>query len=406
MISVSDFVKEKDVVELTQKLVRIPSQYREGMMAEHKEISESLRDTMSNLGMEVEIYEGGDPGYPIVVGRLKGEVGEPSLGLMGHYNTTPAGDRAEWTADPFGGEIIDGKIYGKGAGDMKGGIADAIIATKAVIDSGIKLRGDIVLTWLPGEGAQTHVLPNLVSDRPELIKTDWYAGEGSGYNISTVAGGWIWMEVTIRGREGHPSWAECGKKPKRIVNPISKMIKLLAAMEKVDDYMSYEPHQAPHGVFMPSVNVDVIKAGTVVNVVPDTCNALVDLRMVPSQTVEGVLGELNALIDSVKKEDSEDWDAEIKPFAVQKREPHQQIPSDHIIVKECQKAIRMVVPGKKIRIIHGSDGGRPTLWKLMPFVGFGCRRHGNAHRPDEYSVIEDQVIDTKVFANLMVNVLR
>ena len=146
-MSVSDFVKEEEIVELTQRLVKIPSQYAAGEIAEHREILDFLRDTMSALGMETEIYEGGDPGYPVVVGRLRGESGKPALGFMGHYNTVPAGDPAEWTVDPFGGEIIDGKIYGNGAADMKSQIADTIIATKAVIDSGIKLKNyDLVLS--------------------------------------------------------------------------------------------------------------------------------------------------------------------------------------------------------------------------------------------------------------------
>lgn len=404
-MSVYNYIKKKEIVELTQNLVRISSQFSEGQLREHKDMTEFLLEQLSSFGMDAEIYEGGDPGFPAVVARLRGEVGKPSICFTGHYNTVPAGDRGQWTHDPFGGEIIDGKIYGCGSNDMKGGIATVIIATKAIIDSGIKLKGDIIHLWLPGEGAQTHVLPHLIKERPELIKSDWCIDNDAGdYNLGAVFGGWIWMDINTFGLRGHPSWAIRGK-PIPYVNANSKMMKLLTAMENVDDYMSYEPHQSPSGVVMPCVNVGKIEGGITVNTVPDKCTAKVDLRMVPSQTVEGALNEINMLIDKLKKEDSEEWDAEIKPFAIQHRKPGKQLSEEHLLVKEITKALQAVVPGQKPIICHSSGGGRPDLFEVMPYATFGCKRGGPVHAPNEYVEIESLVIDAKFIATLIVNKL-
>jgi len=405
-MSVYDFIKKKDIVELTQKLVKIPSQFSEGQIIEHKEIAKFLSEYLSALGMDTELYEGGDPGFPAILARLKGNVGTPSICFTGHYNTVPAGDRAQWTNDPFGGKIIDGKIYGCGSNDMKGGIADVIIATKAIIDSGIKLRGDLIHLWLPGEGAQTHVLPHLIKEKKELIKADWCIdNDTGGYNLGAVFGGWIWMDVITYGSRGHPSWA-VRDKPKQYINAVSKMLKLLTAIEHIDDYMLYEPHRAPYGEVVPCANIGKIEGGITVNTIPDKCTAKVDLRMVPNQTVEGALNEINMLIDKLKKEDPEEWDAEIKPFAIQHRRPGQQLPDDHFLVKEITRALEFVVPGQKPIIRHGSGGGRPDLFELMPYATFGCKRGGPVHAPNEYIEIESQIIDTKFMATLMVNILR
>ena len=129
----------KRVIELTRTLVHIPSDYSEGTLANHQEIARFLVGELKTLGMEVHVVEP-TPGYPLVIGRLRGTGGGPVLGMMGHYNTVPVGDRARWTVDPFAAEMRDGRIYGRGAYDQKGGIAALLVATRAIIESRVALR--------------------------------------------------------------------------------------------------------------------------------------------------------------------------------------------------------------------------------------------------------------------------
>ena len=159
---------------------------------------------------------------------------------MGHYNTVPPGDRARWTVDPFAAEIRDGRIYGLGANDQKGGIASLIIATRAIIRSGMQLDGDLVHLYLPGEGAQDHVLPIVVDRNRDLVKTDWYLDTDGERDIMGVAAGHIWLEMTVKGKSAHPG----GNVP--WVNAGYKLAKILVAMENVDAWMTYEKHPLLH----------------------------------------------------------------------------------------------------------------------------------------------------------------
>jgi acetylornithine deacetylase/succinyl-diaminopimelate desuccinylase-like protein len=246
----------------------------------------------------------------------------------------------------------------------------------------------------------------------DLIKADWcIEGDGGNYELATVAGGFIWMDIITRGIRGHPASYVDRRKGIKPVNAVSKMMKILTAMEKIDDWMLYETHprlNREHGRYSekPIVEVGTVEGGLSVHIVPDKCKARVDVRMLPSQTTEGLLEELNRLVDRLRREDSEEWSAEIRPFAAQHRTRDQQLPDDHAIVKEISKALEQTVPGQKPILVATSAGGRPDIWQLMPWVNFGCRRGGTAHAPDEYSLIEYQVIDTKFYAKLIENMLR
>ena len=93
-------IKESDLIDLTMQMIRIRSDYDEGVVANHKEIANFLADYLRDLGMEVHVIEP-EPDYPTVIGRLKGSEGTPQLGYLGHYNTVMAGDMSKWDTDPW-----------------------------------------------------------------------------------------------------------------------------------------------------------------------------------------------------------------------------------------------------------------------------------------------------------------
>jgi len=151
---VTKFVNRERIRELTQKLVRINSEYEYPDVLNHKEIAAVLAAELKSIGMQVEVV-GGDPNFPVVVGRLKGTSGKPSLGFATHYNTVMVGNRSKWTVDPFAAVYKDGKIYGRGSSNSKGGLAADIEAVRAVKESGVKLKGDLVIVSMPGREARS-----------------------------------------------------------------------------------------------------------------------------------------------------------------------------------------------------------------------------------------------------------
>jgi acetylornithine deacetylase/succinyl-diaminopimelate desuccinylase-like protein len=188
-------IDRQALIELKQTLVRIRSDYSEGSLANHNEIAAFLASELKNLGMEVTVLEP-TPRFPMVVGRLAGTRGTPVLGTMGHYHTVPVGDPERWSREPFGAEIVDGRIYGRGAADQKSGIAALLAATRAIVESGVKLRGTLLHAYIPGEGAQEHVLPLVADAEPERIRADWHLDTDGGPDIIQVAAGHIWLKIT------------------------------------------------------------------------------------------------------------------------------------------------------------------------------------------------------------------
>ena len=164
---------QNEVIELLQELIRKPSvnayfDEEEQYKGEGK-AQQCLREYLDEMGMKTEFqypdaeelkeYEG-KPGYyadhefenrPNLVGTLKGEGGGRSILLSGHIDVVQRG--GAWTMDPFGGELKDGKVYGRGAVDMKGGIAAMTVAVKAIQKAGFKLKGDVKIGTVVDEEA-------------------------------------------------------------------------------------------------------------------------------------------------------------------------------------------------------------------------------------------------------------
>jgi succinyl-diaminopimelate desuccinylase len=402
-MDVSERIERDRVVELLQSLVRIPSQFSEFELVEHADIIRFLAEELGSLGMDVTVA-GSDPDYPCVVGRLSGSEGNPALAMIGHYNTVMAGDPGLWSVDPFAAEIVDGNVYGRGSCDQKNGIAAAISATRTLVDSGIQRKGDLVHLWLPGEGAQQHVLPYLVDVRRDLIDVDWFLDTDSGPGIVQRSGGLIWMEIEVRGLGSHVGLSRPGGV--RPVNAVSKMMKLLAAMENVDAWMSYEPHPlfGPPERYStaPIVEVGKIGGGVKVNQVPERCIAHVDIRMLPGQYPDQILGELDALIDRLQQDDAE-LAVEVRPYSVY-HVPHE-IAEDHILVQAIRRVASPLL-GHEPPMVGSIGGGRPELWSIGDVVSFGCfGEGGNAHAIDEHASIESMVTCAKIYARLLVDVL-
>ena len=163
----------EEVTQFLQELIRVPSVTPwfkpKAEDSREKEVQEVIGARMEGLGAEVKRWEPsaealaeyeGRPGYyadhtfegrPNQAATLKGSGGGRSLMLTGHIDVVPAA--SGWTVDPFGGELRDGRIYGRGAVDMKGGVAAMVMALEAVVKSGVKLKGDVVVGTVVDEEA-------------------------------------------------------------------------------------------------------------------------------------------------------------------------------------------------------------------------------------------------------------
>ncbi|WP_428926851.1 M20 family metallopeptidase [Marinibacterium sp. SX1] len=191
------------VLDLTREMVRIPSvnpkfEAKQGLNNE-AQVAALVADRLKALGCETESWDA-LPGRPNVVGTLPGNE-ERSLILCGHIDTVPVGNQANWHVDPFGGEISDGKLWGRGSVDMKAGLAACIAALEAIRAAGITLDGRVSVHAVVDEEAGGFGAMDAVA-RGHLARNAIIA-EPTWDKVVPAEGGLEWVRVTLIGRSGH-----------------------------------------------------------------------------------------------------------------------------------------------------------------------------------------------------------
>ena len=419
-----ELVSEKNLVRLVQQMVRINSEFSKGILHNNKEMAEFLGKELRAIGVEVEVvypkepfeapyhrglgvkYPGDPSDFPVVVARLRGKTGKPVLGLETHYNNVVIGDRDLWTVDPLGGEIIDGKIYGRGATNSHSGVAQRIETLRVLKESGVKMEGDLVVTLIPGEGATEFGLPWVVEHRPELVAADWYLAGSIGPRF-TKSGGHIWAKLTVIGKMHHPPGG---------INAAHQIVEIIPAVIDVDSWMTWKDDPAFSGK-KPAVDVTVLSTGdarnVAVNVMPAKAEALLDIRLFPNQEPLQVVKEMNQLLDKLMKENP-DLRVEFEVTHCQKV-PEQLsdfITEDDPLVQEILAFSREYTGRQDIKMewVGGVGGGRPDLWNAGAIVVFagGLKLPGGgggAHSPDEYLKIDGLAPSTQIMVDFVQRVL-
>ncbi|MGH8048559.1 MAG: M20 family metallopeptidase [Chthoniobacterales bacterium] len=269
-----------NVIALLQELIRIPSVNPDGDPGTphvgEKNIADYLADFLSHIGASVELHEVLH-GRPNVVARFPSSTpGKPKLLLAPHTDTVSIGGM---TIEPFGGELRDGKIHGRGASDTKGSIAAMLWALK---ESDLSvLSHEIWFAGLMGEEAGLHGSKALAARE----KFDFViVGEPTSLQVVNTTKGSTWLTLRTSGRAVHASMPELG------VNAIYKMSDVLRCIR--DEIAPSLKLQAHAVLGSPTISAGTICGGTKSNIVPDSCEVSVDMRTIPGQDIEPVLARL------------------------------------------------------------------------------------------------------------------
>ena len=204
-----------EMIDLLSRLVRIPSitpNYpgvdREAVIGGESACNRELANYYGKIGCETDLWEEAS-GRANLVGVLKGAGGGKSLIFNGHIDTVPPGDDREWDeGNPYSGKVLDGKLYGLGACDMKGGIVAQWVAAKALADCGIRLRGDLILESVVGEETMDHGAGTSAAIKRGYRADGAIVGEPTGgagnLAVSPASPGLLFMKVTCDGVATHP----------------------------------------------------------------------------------------------------------------------------------------------------------------------------------------------------------
>lgn len=217
--------------------------------------------------------------------------GRPSLCFNAHLDTVPVGDREAWTRDPFGGEVVEGRVYGRGAGDDKASVTSQVIAGVAIARAAIPLNGALIVTAVADEEVGGRAGAVQLFEQGGLAP-DWtIVGEQTRGRICVGEKGGAACRVHLRGAGAHASMPWLG------VNAIEAMAEVIAALKR-DLFPRLS--ERTHPLFLPSTGaVTTIKGGVKENIIPDACSIYIDRRLVPGETPDGCKAEIEALVRQV-----------------------------------------------------------------------------------------------------------
>ncbi len=296
---VLDLIVENDLIQLVQNMVRIPS-----INPHEKDYVEFLAKKMKEFGLKVQTHEV-EKDRSNVIGTIEGIGNGPTLLIEGHTDTVDLGDKRKWTVDPFGGNLDGNRLYGRGSMDMKGGFGAALMASKALIDAGVRLKGKLMLAgFVDEEGLMKGIKHFVSSGMAKKIDSAISAEPTFRMGIGTCFAGRTRAEISTLGRPCHS-----GVNPESGLglNAIHKMGKLIQAINL------NPPRHKEHYLYKNSHwQVVTIEGGYLGEAtVPDYCKIVVDGRNVPGHTIDQVWSSMDEIIENLKNEDK-DFQANLK----------------------------------------------------------------------------------------------
>lgn len=276
-------IDETALLEFHRKLVRIDTVNPPGDTVAAADLVaaplEAAGFTIKRIADDVE------PSMVSIVATTGDPAGKRLL-LNAHYDVVPTGDRANWTHDPFGADVDDGKVYGRGAGDDKASVAAQVFAALALKAADIPLIGQLIITEVADEelgGAHGAVLVADMGYDPDWV----IVGEQTNGQVCVGEKGSAAMRLTTTGRTAH------GALPWEGVNAIEAMAEIIVALRR-----ELYPRIAgrTHWAFKPSsITVNTIEGGVAHNVVPDSCSISIDRRILPGEEPDACLVEVDEI---------------------------------------------------------------------------------------------------------------
>jgi acetylornithine deacetylase/succinyl-diaminopimelate desuccinylase-like protein len=394
-------VDEEEIIRLTSDLIKIRSISHEPPY--EKEVAIYLADYWRKLGLEVSMKEV-EKNRPNVIGKLRGEGEGPTLMFEGHQDTNMPG--TGWTHDPFGGEIDreGGWIYGLGSVNMKQSLAAYTAAIHTIINSGVKLRGHILLAATVKElidyaGAKFMIESGI---KPDIC----ILGEPTCSDIQIAHSGSFKFEITTKGTLLHISTVYSPPEIfpfEKKINAIYKALDLIAKMREVgiEKILNFKEHAI---VGNPVFIIGHIQGGHPEKPAfyAQECKVAGDIRYVPGMTVEGIQRDLEKFIRQSTEQDPS-LEVELVARPENARTMPMEISPNEYVVKALINAHRCAFRNQPVvgaRFPHKYHQNESSLWvnlARVPTPNYGAGGSEGVTRPDERISISELVNITKAY---------
>ncbi|NVM19392.1 MAG: ArgE/DapE family deacylase [Candidatus Lokiarchaeota archaeon] len=391
---------KNEIIKFHQQIIQIPSENPPG---KYKKVAQFTENKMKEIGLTTLIKRNN------IIGEIGNENGKRLI-LYGHYDTVEAFKK--WTKDPFGGEIIDGKIYGRGASDDKSCVTAEIFATKALIEAGIKINGKLILAAVGDEEmgglkGTEYLLSNGYLKGEVCLMGDAPAGYPIGYT-----GGTMYVVFTIYGKQGHGLGAPDLPHPYRNeysgINTVERMVKFMNfLMDLNEEFLERETtYNLPQGstTRVSHINIGQIHGGNKITTVPDKCLLQCSINTIPEQDIENIKNRILDFVEGLIKQDPySKIDVRIpismEPFVIDgKSEFAKAVKNSFKKVYKEERDFILFMPSTDAHWFQERD-----IETIL--IGTG-RNDNNCHAADEFVYIDDLLNTTKLYALTVLNYLK
>lgn len=381
--------EEKEIVDLTCKLINAKTENPPGDEILAVRIVE---DFFQSLQIPYKIFEKAKDRANIVgyIGRKGEQQSAPTLLVACHLDVVPAGD--DWKRNPFEAWIENGRIYGRGASDNKGQMASMMAVARFLKENETRLKGQFVLIGVADEErGSTLGLEYLLNECG--IKADYAIIPDVAHNmqmIDVTEKGALFLEITSHGKQAH------GSRPEMGINAIWNMITLLERIKQLKFKQTSHPLHTP-----PTLNLGSIHSGTAPNIVPALCRAQLDIRYLPDDSAEAIIGNIQNIIKEVETQYPAKFDLRIIS-----NQPPTAVAIDNPLVDLISKHTLTVLGTRpEPKGMSGATVTKQLIQKGIVAVGFGPGDETEAHATNESISIKELVDFAKIMSLIALDIL-
>ena len=356
----------RNMKNLLKKLISADSTAEKGELAAAKIIAAKL----GRCGVSCRIDKWEQTRANLIAG-LKSSCRRGAILFACHLDVVPPG-QIKWKTPPFAAVEKAGKVYGRGAADMKGPIAAIVTAVRQIAETKVKLQGDVVIFAAAGEetdscGAKKFV-EGFYKKLPKLAGV--VITEPTDFEVVTAHRGLLWLQISTKGKAAHGSTPQLG------ISAINSMRLLL---NELDNYkIKFKPHEL---LGQCSASINTITGGNAINIVPDKCTITMDIRTLPGQNHQQIISDLRKIFAKLKRKNPA-FDAEVSIIR-------------EVVAMETDNRCDFVrgfcsaVSVDETKAVGFTTDGPYFASLGVPVVIFGPGRPELCHKPDEYIEVSD-----------------
>jgi succinyl-diaminopimelate desuccinylase len=368
--------------KITKNIVEMDSQNPPGK-CDH--IAKYLADIGKELGFIATIFEMENHRHNVVLTSGKGS---KDIVLSGHLDTVPAGDETKWNYPPLKMTEVDGKLFGRGTVDMKGGVASLIAVMDVINKSDIDLDYRIVFAGTADEEVGMHGALHLKEQGVMNNAACLIITEATDLKVGIAEKGPTWIRINVKGKAAH------GSMPKEGINAIQ------GACVAINELINNLPEENNPILGQTTLNVGMINGGSKINVVPEDCYFDCDYRLVPEVNYNNFIQSLSDLIDQINNKN----DFKLT-FEVSHTMPALSTNEDEPIVQSMLNWTEKITEQKTkpIGLTYGTDAAALIPPDKIPFIIIGGGHPSVLHQTNEFVELSDLVKAAKIITGAILD---